>query len=202
MKFLTPPTDNLYKFIAIFGLILIGLSFFVTDLYLDEKHEINKDYSNFSVEAENTEKEYYLALANYDSLELKIIELEKSKKSDSIQQIKILQDYYRDKVLKYSRIWNKEAIEGKKLLKRDDYNAKKEVFYGFYSKCLLVIGTVLMIFGFFFWYFKHQKYIDAETKWKGEIFSKLLIDEIEKERIIKEIVNNNSVENPRKKIEE
>ncbi|WP_136480485.1 hypothetical protein [Cognatitamlana onchidii] len=194
MNFLTPPTDNLYKFIAIFGLVLIGLSFFVSDLYLDEKHEINKDFSNYLVDAENTEKEYNIAITNYDSLEKEIIELEELGKYDSIQKIKPLQDYYRDRVLKFSRQWSKEAIEGRKLLKRDDYNSKKQKYYGFYSKWLLQIGSVLMIVGFYFWYIKYQKHIDAETKWKGEIYSKLLNDEVEKERIVKEIVDNNSAE--------
>lgn len=197
MKFLVPPTDNLYKFMAIFGLVLIGLSYFVSDLYLDEKHEINRDFSNYSIDAENTEKEYNIAMTNYDSLENRIIELEKLEKYDSIQKVKSLQDYYRDRVIKYSRLWSKEAIEGKKLIKRDDYNALKEEVYGHYSKLLFAIGSVLMIAGFFFWYFKYQKYIDAETKWKGEIFSKLLNDEAEKERILKEIVDNNSVDKPK-----
>ena len=52
-----------------------------------------------------------------------------------------------------------------------------------------------MIAGFFLWYIKYQKYIDAETKWKGEIYSELLNNEEEKKRIVDEIVNNNSVDN-------
>ncbi|CAM4410465.1 hypothetical protein [Zobellia nedashkovskayae] len=39
------------------------------------------------------------------------------------------------------------------------------------------LALVMIIFGFLLWYFKHQKYIDAETKWKGEKYLKLLDEE-------------------------
>lgn len=197
MNIPTIPTDNLYKFVSIFGLILFGFSIYVSHLYLDDRHEINKDFFNYLVDANNTEKEYNLAKTGYDSIEKIIIKLKESEKFDSIELEKALQDYYRDRILKYSRQWSKEAIEGAKLLKRLEYNEKKQKVYGIEAKILALIGLILMAFGFFFWYFKYQKYIDAEIKWKGEIFSKLLNDEAEKKRIIKDIVDNNSLDKPK-----
>jgi len=191
------PTDNLYKFISIFGLILFGFSIYLSNLYLDDRHEINKDFSNYLVDADNTEKEYNLALTSYDSIGNIIIQLEKLERFNSIKLEKAFQDYYRDRIIKYGIQWNNEAIEGAKLLKRLEYNEKKQKVYGDEADILRLIGSVLMVIGFLFWYFKHQIYIDAEIKWKGEIYSKLLNDEAEKKRIINAIVDNNSVDKPK-----
>jgi hypothetical protein len=51
---------------------------------------------------------------------------------------------------------------------------------------LQIIGASLIIQGFYLWNSKHQKYIDAEIKWKGEVFIALLKDEKAKKKAIQD----------------
>ncbi len=61
LNFLTPPTDNLYKFVAITGLLLIFVSIFYPiflDIQINEKIlEIEKDSKIVTIEATKLDRE-------------------------------------------------------------------------------------------------------------------------------------------------
>ncbi len=61
LNFLTPPTDNLYKFIAITGLLFIFASIFYPtflNIQINEKiSELEKDLEIVTIEIANLEKE-------------------------------------------------------------------------------------------------------------------------------------------------
>ncbi|KKM95098.1 hypothetical protein LCGC14_1191600 [marine sediment metagenome] len=60
----------------------------------------------------------------------------------------------------------------------------------------LIFGFIVMLIGFRLWYTKIQKYLDVETKWKGDIYMTLTNDAQQKAEIVKEIIDKNIVEKP------
>lgn len=196
------PTDNLYKFLAIFGLIILVFSFYLEDRHLEELHNINKRMREFNIDHQG-DKEFrdylkssmdsmlnyqksvynktYALLQDSKKRPVKLDELESLK--IEIENIKDLpEDIKRisDKWIDLNDAWLISAREAEKNLGDSDYVEKKAKYARFYAKYLRVIGSLSMVFGFILWYWKHQRYIDAKIKWEGQKLIALLKEEEEK----------------------
>ena len=174
---------------AIFGLVIFVLSFYVSRLYLDERHEINHAFSELLIEVEKVPAELTLVGRKFDSIENIIEKLEERKLYDSIKKLLPYHDYQVKKLKELFKESDESRIEGEKLLAKLDYNDKKKELYHIYSDVLILVGGFLMVYGFFLWYYKHQRYIDAERKWTGETFIELLKDDKAKKKAIQDELN-------------
>ena len=112
-------------------------------------------------------------------------------------EIRIEMDSQVDSVKKYYKFLEELETNTKEVTHNNNkIEARYERNYKI-SNSLLIFGTLLILSGFYLWYSKHQKYIDAEREWKGEIFVELL-----KEKELKDITGkdekkeNNFKDNP------
>lgn len=172
------PTDNLYKFIAIFGLII-----FFSGIYLnfERSQNIEQIAKELFISQEldswaTSRKEYALELV----------------KNDSTTFTK--EEHIAHYMLRVDSVINLELVRLGKKPTSNLYEIKYEMFllkekYNIIYKILIYIGIILMVIGFGLWYFKHQRYIDAEKKWKGETFVELLKDEEAKKKAIQDELN-------------
>lgn len=148
------PTDNLYKFVAIFGLVLLG-GFAFLRLSTNAKHHANMVVYN--VEAvENTSKR--------ERLQREIAELEETE---------VEGDFLVNGIIHKSRSEARAALHSLELaygkeatdlrLRQSALSASegdmKTLWYG--GQALEWLGGILMVIGFAFWYFKVQRHQDA-----------------------------------------
>ncbi|MCK5401105.1 MAG: hypothetical protein KAJ28_05675 [Flavobacteriaceae bacterium] len=167
------PTDNLYKFIALFGLAVFFSSFFlVTDDDLE-----NRD---------KTGTEYVLAneLKKFNQVEYDIIKKYTDSIFDIHEDLVGSAEYTEELLLKHQNedIENMQVVSNKyqKLIKSKRALWEKEFNSNFFinlikyknkqSSFLLTFGGVLMIIGFSLWYFKLQRYIDAQKAVEGQVY--------------------------------
>lgn len=186
MDFKPPlPTDNLYKFMALFGVTLIALSFFayyqyhqqflrLRELALIEEYK-NKSFAKwkesrqkevsefqaFSNKLNRTKEEYEKNPVDYIS-EMQQILAQVQNQLDKMQE-------YRDRVEKEnSDFLNDKSqliIEAKVIA--DDLLYKKSLKQ--VSDVLATLGIVLIITGFSLWYYKLQLYQDRIIKKQAQI---------------------------------
>ena len=171
------PTDNLYKFMAIFGLLLVLFSFYwMLSLKMDISERLAFEEAKTGILDSESQRIY------------ERIKLYKKIKADGAD---VPIEYLRD-LENESKILTSETNK----LKLESASAKSKFRSApFLSLTILAIfGVVLVGFGFGAWYILHQKYIDAEIKWKGKIHLALLDDTNEKQRIVKEIIDNNTTD--------
>ncbi|TDT44961.1 hypothetical protein CLV90_2040 [Maribacter spongiicola] len=170
------PTDNLYKFMAIFGLIIFVFSLYLITSLRSNANDLiiqyNHENSNFNRRYDKVWEEYNQLLEKYhierntdsinviisakDSTELK--EIIKSLRQAELAIEKVEADNVQYKLEK-----EKNKIEY--LINSSD---------SWEMKILFLFGLIMMNIGFFLWYHKNQIYIDAETKYKGETFLELV----------------------------
>lgn len=195
------PTDNLYKFLAIFGLIILVFSFYLEDKHLEEQHDINKQLREFNIDHQG-DKEFRDYLENtldsmknsFYSFYNKIITLPqdykiKPVKLNGLESLKVELENFKDfpedferisnKLIELNNAWLISGREAEKILGDLDYVEKKVEYAKFNAKYLRVIGCFSMVFGFILWYWKHQRYIDAKIKWEGQKLIALLKEEKE-----------------------
>ena len=187
------PTDNLYKLLAIFGLVIFCFSFYQWDKFLDEKHELHKDSMEFNAIAQETDNQLKEVLKKTDSLSEIIANLNIPIEPDSITVLETLLAYYqkeRSKLISAKDLQRSEAV---KIVAKFDYYIKKEKVNEQEMNFLSFVSSIMMVLGFYFWYTKHQKYIDAERKWKGEIFVELIKEKKLKD---KNLNDENNIEKP------
>jgi len=141
------PTDNLYKFISLFGLVL-----FLTSLIFP--------YSKLSpleIEKAELENEKELLSFDIDVLDKKI---EFLKKNNDVEKLLVLRDDLN--LLKRKSI----EIEGKdrklKLL------ISELKFYAQASLWGIVFSSIIIFYGFIRWYYRVQMHEDAILKEKAE----------------------------------
>lgn len=176
MNLTSPPTDSIYKFSAIAGLILFGYMgyfFFMPDEHEKREHELQTELTSLTARLQILEdKLLYNADSASDSIQIQVISglildsLSNSdlkniiyKSSTSIQ--KEYSDLFKDANIWASK-WNSHEYDG-------------EVYYNFSRTTfivLLYLGEIACIFGFAFWYFNIQKPQDEEheqRRLRGEI---------------------------------
>lgn len=174
MNIPTLPTDNLYKFIAIFGLILTALSFYVREIPFDERHRLNKEMRNYNIKMDG-----YVELRNsIDSTDLIIhkfmeqFDVEPARKYlDSVDLYMRVNENLKKDYADYVHVARDLKNEGKSILSYLEYNDEKVDYYNRYAKGLLFVGGFLIFLGFSLWYHRHQRYIDAERRWEGMIYA-------------------------------
>ncbi len=147
------PTDNLYKFIALFGLIL-----YISSTYFYIKN--NFDYSNYQNEN----------IAKIEHLNSLILEAESTKNL----RIKLMKDSLSFNGKFFDMVNNEEEYLLRKidefspkfyLLKNEIESRKFE--FELLNKILLfsiILSVFILYIGFHLWYHKIQKHIDLEFK--------------------------------------
>lgn len=170
------PTDNLYKFIAIFGLIIFIYSIY---LFVDKqtKFELSiKEFSNTSnieVFKESTAKSNEIILDEKIRYLTTKIRLRHGIASTGYitdkQFIKIKnrqefeKDFYELNNLKLKKLLLGDSIFHQKLNNKEKSNEIEHYSPWPIALCT-ILGLILIIVGFYFWYSKTQKYYDIEIK--------------------------------------
>ncbi|NML68226.1 hypothetical protein HHL23_00160 [Chryseobacterium sp. RP-3-3] len=176
--FKTPdiPTDNLYKFISIFGLAIFSLSIYIL---VNNQQSFENSINNSNI----SHSKILLEKSQNDSKRIILDE------KIEMRRIKIKVNYGIENTLKiseseYSKINNKEdferdyeklkefeldnlllgdtAFHTEKNLKKNQENIK--VYTAIPILILSIIGIVLMVVGFSLWYYRTQKHYDKELR--------------------------------------
>ena len=139
------PTDNLYKFMALFGLAIflfaIYFSFTQQQQLSDKIHIFLLEFETLSVESKITDE----LLSNYN-------ELQNPTPEDYKEIKKVIYDMHRRKAV---------FDENKRMVNElRDYRK----FNRYYEVALLIIGSVLITIGFSLWYDRLQYYQDIEIR--------------------------------------
>ncbi len=163
------PTDNLYKFLAISGLVII-----ITCLYLPYKQirEIDLKYIELKSETQLLEEKNYI-------LNVKKKLVEDIKSSTSEDALKILNE--RAELLQEAPIISKRW-EQLIYLNNEKKELRKITNVG------LGFGVIITFIGFFQWYRRLQKYQDILMKREAESLSSTIKDE---NSVLDEAQNNN-----------
>jgi hypothetical protein len=139
------PTDNLYKFIAIFGLIIFVLAIIYPRKALNEL--------------------YLQGLEIHG--QIKIIELQKDSIEKKIESLTLLDKRMfeeREECLKDSFNLQLKTQELDNLNERNCYLVKEHKSYLKYSCAGIIIGIIMIFLGFTLWYFRLQVYQDKIIK--------------------------------------
>lgn len=194
MDFLKPPTDSLYKFVALSGLILILVSItwppWLLNKLMLSQYEVEKDQKVLEAEINQTGLEtlqFGLAeeLFNVDTKELKVKteELQQqsssSKKQALNKEIEGLKAHWQER---YKELEKRGQDQGRALAANQkmilEMNYKLKVF-NWYTRAIravyvmavltFLIGLVMSVWGFRLWYLRLQIYQDALVKRQASI---------------------------------
>jgi len=151
---ISPPTDSLYKFIAIFGLVIFvwGITF---PLQKSEEFELQRAEILTAVEESNNIGKRIQAKIVSLAEKRKSIAGDDPERTDIDKQIKELRNQLIDSPLSINI---DEKIEVLTVLKKSLVQFK---ILGWMSICF---GLVLIIIGFLLWYYKLQKHIDIKLQ--------------------------------------
>jgi hypothetical protein len=149
------PTDNMYKFMAIFGLTIALGSYVVVDWRVSNKalEKISLDREKLKYETERS----------YDSDVMKaygdqIDEIDKEKNPD-LKQISELTEIYDKTAQQYFQNEKNKVLDSEYKNVDDDIKLLNNALkYG------IIVGSVLTVIGFILWYFKLQRYQDNLIK--------------------------------------
>jgi len=142
-----PPTDNLYKFMAIFGLVL----FLAGTLYPAKKIEdISRRIGNM-----NHLISEELIIFKRQDLQDKLVRIEKGLKNKNV-------DSEKEQLLKGIQYFENRNPSVDKALKEIETEIEILIGYLVFGIFTTIMGIVLMIFGFRLWYTRLQKYPDAQ----------------------------------------
>ena len=148
MDILKPPTDNLYKFISIFGL-LIFLASFIFPQILSREYSLKYAEVEGEIRVLENEREYI------DNLKSDSEEPNQKKEDDpAIKQ----REAEFDKGLA-------EARKNHELSKALGVEARRWQWFGYIG---MLLGVALMAGGFYLWYSRVQKYEDKLMKYKAD----------------------------------
>jgi hypothetical protein len=152
------PTDNLYKFMAVFGLVLIGLSIYVfvrfVDVQVVRNVDANSRITKLRIGDDIADMRLEEAIRN-----AKVRESLGVKKSTGMNVKRDSSKIFYDKIM--GEVQNDIEIM-----------SYYDNLYGFYLTIVIVfsiLGFVLMLTGFVLWYVKLQKYLDEKIRGQGSI---------------------------------
>lgn len=154
---ISPPTDNLYKLIALFGLGILILGVLNISDYQD-------DLLVTKIEIEDIEKSIFDTISNYTSRNLAF-------ETDATDKLVNFKDFDKlveelDEVEKY--VFNlkdiPESIKAHVATQIDIIEIKSSVSRNhlWLNYFLIIFSAVFMSVGFIFWYYKEQKWKDIE----------------------------------------
>lgn len=173
------PTDNLYKFMALFGLTLIVLSFFAYYQYhqtylrlLELKYSEENRIENVENWKEQTLVELKKVLLEAENYEMRDEDLRDKKSAEEFisrgegiiteLNTKLPQTFTNIKQQIEDNIKEKQHLENEIKVFAEDYKYKLSLKK--LSETLAALGTVLSIVGFTLWYFKLQVFQDLIVK--------------------------------------
>lgn len=171
-----PPTDNLYKFLAIFGLALCLASFWLNQKSLENRIALIQEKHIAESERANASVEFYRRTG--EAHQLARMEIFKHSRQNRLQEIKPLwseedaEDVETPQpdplTTKEISLLDEEVVEKTKEVemigrKLEAIEKSKSATQTLRTGCLSV-GVVLMIFGFSLWYVKSQKLLDELLK--------------------------------------
>ena len=164
------PTDNLYKFLAIFGLVLI-----VTSSIL--MFQSYRDHASFQLEYEMAFLEHEQAIDEHSQKSSELLSIVNAidsfaearegvkSGSESEEDLRILRDHNESMAayVKHIREW--EGFE------TPEFKKKQTLYMQYLNEFLLIrlagvlgliLGFSISILGFWFWYFKLQVHLDRQ----------------------------------------
>ena len=154
---ISPPTDNLYKLIALFGLgiLIVGVVNIAT-----KSDEIIKT----KIEIEYIEKQIVDTILHYskvkEDVEINFINTSASEGvSELMDEISIYEELIHNKKLP-KKVTNYVDTELDIIRVKLLANEKQE----FLNKLLISLAILLMLVGFSLWYFKEQRWYDKKVK--------------------------------------
>lgn len=161
------PTDNLYKFISIFGLIIFLFSFFLKESLSEKIHTASVQMELIRNKKRLDSIDYFIAdvilKSEYDKHEhAKLNEEGKHDDTHLFNEI--------EKFIKKYDVYVLSSSDYEKQLRDLKFYQNQQKINRLYGLILLFIGIFCIVFGFSLWYDKHQKYLDAERKYQGEKF--------------------------------
>lgn len=177
----TVPTDNLYKFMAIVGLLMIAGGIIFDQYFELELAKLDKTYSVARSENDRKFNQAVNAYAGIDNQLLTLIGAYKDKlKEAEVTPAKAAKDALLKAAANLQRQMNElnsrqEALREKQmedLVAEDAKLGEKEVVVVFYkgraqavlvlAACFVVGGVALTITGFGLWYFRLQRPMDKQ----------------------------------------
>ena len=175
------PTDNIYKFSAIFGLIIFigSIILFQSSDKIIFDAKIRSEISNDKRHTDSVYSDFKLNMYSIRmDFHAKRMKLNPENHIDSNyffqENAKLEKEFEEHR--KASNEYVKSINENYKNDTELAYYEYKQNLYRLISITFAIIGVLLIAWGFKRWYYKHQVYIDAEIKWKGETFVQLLKD--------------------------
>lgn len=184
----TIPTDNLYKFLAVFGLILFVVSNYLDYKVYDKLTEIIYS-SNVQTQSLLVQQARKLEIKNEEAIFITnlfdksipkdslIAQLRLIEKLKNIDSVNILLKRLLSKSENHGRFQRamERYMQSDSIIKqRRDLGALTKLESNKVDKLdsmtgyLFWIGLSLMLYGFGGWYYKLQRYIDAETKYNNK----------------------------------
>ena len=166
------PTDNLYKFMAIFGMLLIILPFLVFPTIQNYKYRII-DLTTKAALKDNELKELEKIVKQVEDKTSQLNKEEHIKNYENefdvnkSREVNEVEKTVKD-VFKKIEIGEIESINLNNELKKvvADFNYFAILIY--IIKVFPIIGFIIRIIGFFLWYNKNQKYLDIIIKKESE----------------------------------
>ena len=166
------PTDNLYKFIAIFGMLLIILPFLVFPTIQNYKYRII-DLTTKAALKDNELKELEKIVKQVEDKTSQLNKEEHIKNYENefdvnkSREVNDVEKNVKD-VFKKIEIGEIESINLNNELKKvvADFNYFAILIY--IIKVFPIIGFIISIIGFYLWYNKNQKYLDIIIKKESE----------------------------------
>ena len=166
------PTDNLYKFMAIFGMLLIILPFLVFPTIQNYKYRII-DLTTKAALKDNELKELEKIVKQVEDKTSQLNKEEHIKNYENefdvnkSREVNEVEKTVKD-VFKKIEIGEIESINLNNELKKivADFNYFAILIY--IIKVFPIIGFIISIIGFYLWYNKNQKYLDIIIKKESE----------------------------------
>lgn len=176
------PTDNLYKFMALFGLVLFGFSFYLEFETLESVND--NEYQRNILLNKNSKRidEHNNTVKITNERNEKLID-KISKLTDSTEYASLIGLITDELIRVEPQIMYLDSISSslkKELEEENIFIAKSDVEKIRLSNLLALSSNlrwssvILVLVGFVLWWFKYQRYIDAETKYNGQKNLKLL----------------------------
>jgi hypothetical protein len=173
-----PPSDNLYKFAAIGGLILVVLSLYIPwklglDLVL-ASYDLDLDIQKARVESDQINNELMQNTENFQSLCARERATEFLKSIDS-KNTNLPDEESKQYAEGHNGEVQKKILEQRLMLEKlkntvakQKYISSQTIVLVFFSIGMLLIGLTLTYLGFRDWYFKFQRYQDHIVKAQAE----------------------------------
>jgi hypothetical protein len=173
MSIIQPPTDSLYKFMAVSGLLILGFSMIWPELRLYELEkqvvELAGETKVLKIESDDLKDDW--EIINTDTIELKALmrRIEKAQSRDTkaearastlLEKRQRLREEHRKKVtllqIKIEQSQTKFELQG--LAETNIKRLSRVMYMG------VTVGLILSFFGFILWYRKVQRWQDIAIR--------------------------------------